>query len=157
MWLNVVTFMGVLNACVNVGAFWVGMHLELKLKLEVNVLEVLIFISQKIKFCCWRLCNVATIMAMEFSFCNSTTYVTKQQAILPKLSRIRQQCNLEKTYKFDKEGIQHWIRIKWLYNLNKAQCKVGIRCIKNAKAITCVGEIEGWCFSSFYLYYPSTF
>jgi len=40
MWLNVVTFMGVLNACVNVGALQVGLHVELKLKLEVNVLEL---------------------------------------------------------------------------------------------------------------------
>jgi hypothetical protein len=32
--------MGVLDACVNVGALRIGMHVELKLKLEVNVLEV---------------------------------------------------------------------------------------------------------------------
>ncbi len=40
MWLIIVTFMGVLDACVNVGALRIGMHVELKLKLEVNVLEV---------------------------------------------------------------------------------------------------------------------
>jgi len=39
VWLNI-TFMRVLNACVNEGALRVGMHVELKLKLEVNVLEV---------------------------------------------------------------------------------------------------------------------
>ncbi len=42
--------MRVLNACVNEGALRVGMHVELKLKLEVNVLEVWCSFHKKIKF-----------------------------------------------------------------------------------------------------------
>jgi hypothetical protein len=75
--------MGVLNACVNVGAFRVGMHVELKLKLEVNVLEVWGSFQKKFKFVVEDYAMLQQLWHMEFSFCNSTRYVTNQQAILP--------------------------------------------------------------------------
>jgi hypothetical protein len=50
----------------------------------------------------------------------------------------------EKTKILEEEiiWIWHWIKVRWVYFLKNAWCKLGIKWTRNTKATTCIGEIE---------------